>query len=328
MHAITPCILLLLALTRTATAMTFAALFVLLIAIWAVKSDFVRAVGIEKAVTLSNLCYALPLAVFGAEHFLDYKNIMQIVPRYMPFPLFWTFFVGLALIAAALSIAARVQVRWSGLLFGIMMFSFDAMLTVPALLGKPHDRFSWIFLFRESQFGAGAWCLAAAAMQMGQARKMLTAVSRIIIGVGATFYGVEHFLNRLNVPGVPLEKIMPTWIPARPLISYLTGAILALAGAAILFTKKRRTAAAYAGAWILFIVLVIYGPIMIAALMDPRDTVQVEGLNYFFDTLLYAGAILALARAMKGSEAVTTTTAIDSRHGSVATTGAAPQKVG
>jgi hypothetical protein len=32
--------------------------------------------------------------------------------------------------------------------------------------------------------------------------------------------------------------------------------------------------------------------------LDPSTAVKVEGINYFADTLLYAGVILALARAM------------------------------
>jgi hypothetical protein len=56
-------------------------------------------------------------------------------------------------------------------------------------------------------------------------------------------------------------------------------------------------AATYLGSWIFLLVLFVYGPILIAALADPSTAVKVEGLNYFFDTLLYAGAILALASA-------------------------------
>lgn len=48
--------------------------------------------------------------------------------------------------------------------------------------------------------------------------------------------------------------------------------------------------------------MVIYGPILIAALLDPSTVVKVEGINYFFDTLLYAGTILALASATPRSE--------------------------
>jgi hypothetical protein len=42
----------------------------------------------------------------------------------------------------------------------------------------------------------------------------------------------------------------------------------------------------------------MYGPVLIGALADPGAAVQVEGINYFADTLLFGGAILSLARAM------------------------------
>ena len=60
---------------------------------------------------------------------------------------------------------------------------------------------------------------------------------------------------------------------------------------------KTPMAATYLGTWVLLLVVFIYGPILIAALADPNTAVKVEGINYFFDTLLFAGAILALASA-------------------------------
>jgi hypothetical protein len=41
----------------------------------------------------------------------------------------------------------------------------------------------------------------------------------------------------------------------------------------------------------------VYGPILITSLANPSTDVKVEGINYFFDTLLFAGTILALASA-------------------------------
>jgi hypothetical protein len=91
---------------------------------------------------------------------------------------------------------------------------------------------------------------------------------------------------------------MPTWIPARPFIDYLTGAFLIVAGVCFLLARKTRMAATYLGAWIVLLVVVIYGPVLIGALADPSTAVKVEGLNYFADTLLFGGVILSLARAM------------------------------
>ena len=69
----------------------------------------------------------------------------------------------------------------------------------------------------------------------------------------------------------------------------------------ILLNRKTRTVAGCVGAWILLLVLVIYGPVLIMALSSPSTGVQVEGVNYFADTLLFAGVILAAASAVPTS---------------------------
>jgi uncharacterized membrane protein len=284
--------------SRTVVSTCSAGILLFLIALWAAKADVARAGGLDKVIALGNLCFAIPLAVFGAEHFAAARGIMQGVPKFMPWPLFWTYFVGVGLVAAALSIATKIQVRWSGLLFGCMMFLFVAMMDLPGTLADPHNRISWTLMLRELAFGGGGWILAGGAMAKGDGlgSKLIT-VGRILIGIAAIFYGVEHFLHTPNVPGVPLEKLMPAWIPGHLLIAYLTGAILIVAGVGILLGKKTRMAATYLGTWIVLLVVFIYGPILIAALADPSTDVKVEGINYFFDTLLFAGAILALASA-------------------------------
>jgi len=281
----------------TVLSMCAAGILLSLIALWAARSDIARARGLDKIVALANLCFAVPLAVFGAEHFASARFIMELVPKYMPGRLFWTYFVGVALLAASFSIATKIRVRWSGLGFGIMMFLFVAMMDLPGTLANVHNRISWVLLCRELSFGAGGCILAANAMASGRAqgRSKFVTVGGLIIAIAAMFYGVEHFLHPLNVPGVPLEKFMPEWIPARMLISYLTGAILLIAGVLILIGKQAQTAATYLGTWIVLLVVFLYGPILIASLLDPNTAVKVEGINYFFDTLLYAGTILALA---------------------------------
>lgn len=285
--------------SRTANATCAAAVVLFAIGFPAAKSAVARATGVDKVVALSNLCFAIPLAVFGAEHLSAARGISQIVPKFMPWPLFWTYLVGFALLAASLSIATKIQVCWSGLLFGIMMFLFVAMMDLPGTLTDIHNRISWVLLFRELSFGAGGWMLAAAAMdELARARATLITVGRIVIGSGAILWGVQNFLHPLNVPGVPLEKMIPAWIPGKLLIGYLTAAILLVAGAGILQGRKMRTAAAYLGAWILLLVIVVYGPILIVGLLNPSTDVKVEGINYFFDTLLYAGTVLALANAI------------------------------
>jgi len=289
--------------SRTVFSMCTGGIVLFLVGIWAARTDVARARGLDKVVSLGNLCFAMPLAVFGGLHLSAAQGLSTMVPAYMPWKLFWAYFVGVALIAAALSIASKIEVRWSGFLFGCMMFIFVAMMDLPGTLAKPHDRINWTLLLRELSFGCGGWVLAGAALDNKDRRgSMLITIGRVVIGIAAMFYGVEHFLHPINVPGVPLEKFMPEWIPGRMLISYLTGAILLVCGACILLAKKTRMAATYLGTWIVLLVIFIYGPILATSLLDPSTDVKVEGLNYFFDTLLFAGTILALAGATPRSE--------------------------
>jgi uncharacterized membrane protein len=279
--------------------MCSAGIVVFLIALWSAKTDIARARGLDKIVALSNLCFAIPLAVFGALHLSGVDFVLPIVPSYMPWRLFVAYFVGCALLAASLSIATKIQVRWSGLLFGIMMFLFVAMLMIPGAIASPRDRIAWTIVFRESSFGGGGWLLAGNASNgwRGPAKTTLITVGRILIALAAIVFGIEHFLHPLGLPGVPLEKEMPAWIPGRMLIDYVTGAGLLVLGGSILLNRKTRTVATYVGGWLLLMVLVIYGPVLILALSQPGIGVEVEGINYFADTLLFTGAILALASA-------------------------------
>ena len=91
------------------------------------------------------------------------------------------------------------------------------------------------------------------------------------------------------------QWLFPTWIPARAIIDYLTGAFLIVGGICFLVVRKTRVAATYLGTWILFLVVVYYGPMLIGALANPNAGAQLEGLNYFADTLLFGATILSLA---------------------------------
>ncbi len=273
------------------------------IGLWAAKRGVSEERGVEKVLAVGNLCFALPLGVFGGLHLSAARGLMTMVPDFIPWHLFWAYFVGFALLAASLSIATKNQVQWSGLLLGCMMFIFVATMDIPGAITEPRNRISWVLLFREMSFGGGGWILAGEALSgsANHGKSKLITIGRIILGFTAIFYGVQHFLHPFNVPGVPLEKLMPAYFPAR-LIAYLTGAILLVAGVCILLAKKTRTAATYLGAWLLLLVIFVYGPILITSLLAPGTDIKVEGLNYFFDTLLFAGAVLALGHAAPRSD--------------------------
>ena len=278
--------------------MSVACLALLVIGLVAAKNDIARARGSDKIVALTYVCFAIPLAAFGAEHLTSGKFMLNMVPSYMPGRLFWVYFVGFALIAASLSIATKIQVKWSGLLFGTMMLLFVAMVHLPGAIATG-GRIPWTIVFREMSFGGGGFVLAGIAL--GGRGKSLITLGRVLIAVTAIFFGVEHFLHPLALPGVPLQKLMPAWVPAPAFIDYLTGVFLIVGGVCFLLNQKMREAATVLGACLVLLVVVIYGPVLFGALQDPNTGVKIEGLNYFADTLLFGGVILSLASTPRGA---------------------------
>jgi uncharacterized membrane protein len=285
--------------SHTDVAMCTAGIAIFLIGSFAARNEIAEARGLDKIVALATVCFAIPLAIFGALHLFGPRFVMDVVPRYMPWRMFWVYSVGCALIAASVSIATRTAVRWSGLLFGTMMFLFVAMIYLPGALSRPHDRIIWTIVFREMSFGGAGWILAGSATDgwRGPGKGRLIGVGGVFVAAALIVFGVEHFLHPTVLPGVPLKKEMPTWIPGRVLIDSATGAALLVTAGSLLLSKNPRKVATCLGGWLLLMVLAIYGPVMIAALSEPGIGVKVEGINYFADTLLFSGTILALARA-------------------------------
>ena len=97
------------------------------------RARFREASGAEKVLVLGPVFEAAPLAIFAAEHFLAARDLMPIVPRWLPGPLFWTYFVGAALLAAAISFIAWRHVRWSAALLALLFLIIVATIDLPSL---------------------------------------------------------------------------------------------------------------------------------------------------------------------------------------------------
>jgi uncharacterized membrane protein len=259
------------------------------------RSEFSQARNMDKAVVFGRVLLVVPMAVFGAEHFVFSKGISTGVPPWMPWHLFWTYLVGTALIAAALSIAVRKYSTLAATLLAAMLFSFVLMIHIPNLVASPADRIRLAIVLRDSSFSAGAMAYAVSQAQQsgrGLHRAMLRLV-RCVIGVVTVVFGVEHFLHPQNVPLIPLAKLVPAWIPGYVVLAFVTGAVLIACGVAIVFNWKARTAATWLGTYSVAVLLLVYLPMLIAKPGDIGDAV-----NYFVDTMVYCGCALVLAEAL------------------------------
>ena len=184
-----------------------------------VRPRWGAASGAGKLIVLGPVFEAVALAMFSAEHFLAAKGLSALVPKWLPGPMFWTYFFGVALALAAVSLIVWRGVRWSALGLALFFWIIVLVVDLPGLSKGVHDRFFWILTVRETCFGAGALVLAGSVW----GRHVLVRVGRVIVGAVMVFYGIEHFLHPRNVPGVPLEKTTPEWIPGAVVLRILSG---------------------------------------------------------------------------------------------------------
>jgi uncharacterized membrane protein len=112
---------------------------------------------------LGRVVFAVTLVVFGIQHFLYVQFVKTVVPAWIPGGgEFWTYFTGVAFIAAGLSIVANVQARLANLLLGLMFFSWVLVLHGPRVVEKLHDGGEWSSFFVALAMCGAAWLLAGA----------------------------------------------------------------------------------------------------------------------------------------------------------------------
>ncbi|MFP5235502.1 MAG: DoxX family membrane protein [Acidobacteriota bacterium] len=250
-----------------------------------VRPRFGAVAGAGKLVVLGPVFEAVALAMFSAEHFTAAHDLAPAVPRWLPWHLFWVYFFGTALLAAAISLILWIGVRWSAALLTSFYLVIVLTLDVPGIPALPHDRFFWILTVRETSFAGGVMVLAASVW----ARPLFERLGRCIVALVMIFYAVEHFLHPHHVPGVPLEKLIPAWWPAPALLAYAIGIALLVCGIGLLFPRFARLASASCGLVLVLLTALFYVPIFISEMRTP---LAVEGLNYIGDTLLFAATVL------------------------------------
>jgi uncharacterized membrane protein len=254
-----------------------------------VRARFTAASGVGRILLLGPVFEAVALAIFSAEHFLAARELSVIVPRWMPGSLFWTYFVGAALLAAAISFLAWRYVRWSAALLAVLFLIIVATIDLPNLPKHLHERLFWTLTVRETSFAGGAMVLAGSLWPRGRTAGAMIQVGRLFVAGTFVFYAIEHFLFPRFVPGVPLEKMTPAWVPAPTLLAYAVGITLLAAGIGLMIRSTRRAAAASAGAVLLLLTTFFYVPILATEI---RSLLAMEGVNYVGDTLLFAATAL------------------------------------
>jgi hypothetical protein len=262
-----------------------------LVGVIVARGDLRDAPGLDKLVVLGPVFCAGALATFGAEHLTLTSFVRDDIPSWIPGRLFLAYAIGLALYATALSFVVRRQVWLSANLLALMFCLFVVLMHVPNAV-RAGNRIMWTVALRDFSFGAGA--LAFAGVEMARRGRDASAAwrmtaGRMIMATAMVVFGALQILHPLHAPGVPLQKLIPTWIPLPAGLGVVFGAIQVAAGALMFVPMRARRAAIWLGAAILVIIAIVYLPMVFVA----SDVgARVEAQNYVWDTVLMAGAVL------------------------------------
>jgi uncharacterized membrane protein len=119
----------------------------------------------ESLVLVGRFLFAAALVVVGVQHFMYAKFIATLIPTWIPGHLFWSYFVGVAFIAAALSLATKIQGRLAAALLGLMFLLWVIVLHAPRVVASPHNGNEWTSAMIALAMCGGSFVLAGALRQ-------------------------------------------------------------------------------------------------------------------------------------------------------------------
>ncbi|MBC6992377.1 DoxX family protein [Hymenobacter sp. BT491] len=91
----------------------------------------------NKVIPLGRIFFSITVLVFGVTHFLYVQYVAPLVPRWIPFPIFWTYFAGVALIGAGSAIILGRKRREVAFLLGTMLFLWVFLVHLPSAIAHP-----------------------------------------------------------------------------------------------------------------------------------------------------------------------------------------------
>ena len=213
------------------------------------RGDWQKARGIDKLLLFGPIFYAAPLGGFGAEHFTQSAGVASIIPKFIPFHMFWALFIGACFIAASFSLVTKIQARLAAPLVGLTFFLFVMLMDAPGWATQPGNRIFAMLTLRELAFSGGALALAASLSEQNNPQRshLFATTARYFIGIPILVYSIAQFMHADLLPGVPLQRATPSYIPGHSIWAYVAALVYLFGGIFLLIGKRTRIAATWVG---------------------------------------------------------------------------------
>ena len=110
--------------------------------------------------TFGRILFAIPFGLLGLNHFLMYNYYLGMASSFIPGGGYSVIIVGIALIAASISIIAKKFIRISCLLLALLLLIFILTIHVPGLFDKANFSIALIELLKDSALLGGCLFIA------------------------------------------------------------------------------------------------------------------------------------------------------------------------
>ncbi|MFL5575678.1 MAG: hypothetical protein ACJ79S_06920 [Gemmatimonadaceae bacterium] len=114
----------------------------------------------SSAIAPGRVLYAVPLIIFGVQHFIYAPFVVALIPGWIPSPYFWAYFVGVAFIAASLSLLTGWKAQWAAALLGVQFGLWVLIVHIPRALVVIRQGNEWTGAGVALGMCGGAWLLA------------------------------------------------------------------------------------------------------------------------------------------------------------------------
>lgn len=226
------------------------------------------------------IVFAIPWIAFGILHFIYADFVATLVPAFMPFKLFWTYFTGTAMIAAGISFIVNRFSSIAANLLGLMLSGFILLIHVPKLAVNFGDINSWTRPLQDISLTCACFILANSLSQ-NRFSENIAKISRYVFAFAIIGFGGQQIYD-LDF----LTAKIPNFFPARSFWVYLTSIAMFAAAVSIIINKKARPAVFILGIFLLVInllnyVFLLFGNLSNAQIWTPAMVVWAVTIGVF-----------------------------------------------
>jgi uncharacterized membrane protein len=115
---------------------------------------------LESGIRAARLLLIAALPMIGLSHFVYHDLTASLVPKWMHFPLGWTYLTGAASLAAAAGMLFGVYPRLAANLEAAMLWIITLLVWVPRVASGPREQGNWAEFFISCAIATGAWLVA------------------------------------------------------------------------------------------------------------------------------------------------------------------------